>query len=89
MAGTRRQRGSIRQRGNLYLVEVYAGIGPLTGRRHYLNGSTTDEAEAERILTRLLAQVDAQRHARTNATLRYAIEEWLRVHELEPTTRES
>jgi hypothetical protein len=68
---------------------VYAGIDPVTGRRRYLNGSTTDEAEAERILTRLLAQVDEERHARTNATLGYAIQEWLRDAELDEATRET
>jgi integrase len=88
-AQKKRQRGSIRKRGNSYLVEVYAGIDPLTGRRRYLNGSTTDEKESRRILARLVAEVDAQRHARTNATLGYAIDEWLRVHELEQSTRES
>ncbi len=61
----KRARGSIRRRGNSYLVEVYGGIDPLTGKRIYLNGSTTDPNEAERIKTRLLAEVDGQRHART------------------------
>lgn len=84
----RRPRGSIRQRGNSFLVEVYGGIDPLTGKRVYLNGSTTNEAEAERIRTRLLSQVDEQRQARTKATLRTTIVEWLRVHEIEDSTRE-
>jgi hypothetical protein len=78
----KRQRGSIRKRGNSYLVEVYPGVDPLTGLRRYLNGSSTDEKEALRILTQLVAEVDQQRHARTHATLGYAIDEWLRVHEL-------
>jgi integrase len=84
-AKQRRNRGSIRQRGNSYLVEVYAGIDPLTGKRVYLNGSTTDPKEAERIKTRLLSQVDDQRHTRTKATLRTAVKEWLRIHEVEPS----
>jgi hypothetical protein len=69
------------------LIEVYAGIDPVTGRRLYLNGSTTDEREAERIRTRLLAQVDEQRHARTNASLGYAIGEWLRLTDLEDSIK--
>jgi hypothetical protein len=84
----RRQQGSIRKRGNSFRVLVYAGLDPLSGKRVYLDESTTDEAEAQRILNRLRAEVDAQRHARTNATLGYAIGEWLRVHELEDTTLE-
>jgi integrase len=88
-AKSKRARGSIRRRGNSYLVEVYAGIDPVTGRRLYLNGSTTDEKEAERIRTRLLAQVDEQRHARTNATLGYVVREWLRLTDLEDSTRQN
>jgi integrase len=86
--GKPRPRGSIRRRGKSLQVLVYAGLDPLTGKRVYLSESTTDEAEAQRILNRFRAHVDEQRHARTNATLRVAIEECLRVHEIEETTRE-
>jgi integrase len=67
---------------------MYAGVDPLTGKRLYLTESTSDEREAERILTRFQAEVDAQRNARTRAVFSLAIEEWLKVHELEDTTRE-
>lgn len=86
---SRRQRGHVRRRGNSYQVLVYAGIDPLTGKELGLTASTTDEAEAYRILKRLSAQVDEQSHARTKATFRAAMEAWLRVHEIEDTTRES
>jgi integrase len=66
----RRRRGSIRRRGNSLQVLVYAGIDPLTGQRMYLSESTTDEAEAERMLSRLLAEVDAQQNARTRSDAR-------------------
>lgn len=66
---------------------VYAGIDPLTGRPHYLTESTTDEAKAQQALTRLLADVDEQRNARTKATLSVALDAWLRVHEVEENTR--
>ncbi|WP_219417621.1 tyrosine-type recombinase/integrase [Pseudonocardia nigra] len=82
----RRQRGSIRRRGNSLQVLVYAGIDPLTGQRMYLSDSTTDPDEAERIRTRLLAEVDEQRNARTRATLGAALDAWLRTHEAEETT---
>jgi hypothetical protein len=65
---------------------MYAGVDPLTGKRLYLTDSTTDEAQ--RILTRFRAEVDEQRNARTRAVFSVAIEEWLKVHELEETTRE-
>lgn len=86
---SRRQQGSIRRRGNSFQVSVYAGDDPVTGRRHYLTGSSTDEAEAKRILRRLVAQVTEQRHSKTRADLRTTIEAWLGTHELEDTTRET
>jgi hypothetical protein len=67
---------------------MYAGIDPVTGKRLYLTDSTTDEAEAQRVLTRFRAEVDGQRNARTLAVFSVAIDEWLKVHELEETTRE-
>lgn len=63
-----------------------AGIDPLTGRELRLVASTTDANEAQRMLVRLLAQVDEQRNARTRASLSYALDSWLRVHEGEWTT---
>ena len=63
--GKPRGQGSIRRRGNSFQVNVYAGLDPLTGKRLYLSDSTTDEAEAKRILTRFRAQVDEQRNAKT------------------------
>src|SRR6266581_4112205 len=54
----RRQRGHIRQRGGSFQVLVYAGIDPVTGKRNYLTESTHDAKEADRILRRLLTQVD-------------------------------
>jgi hypothetical protein len=64
-------------------------MNPLTGRKLYLRESTTNEAEAQRILRRLTARVDEQRHAKTNASFRTATEAWLRTHEVEETTRAS
>ncbi|MCY7341406.1 MAG: site-specific integrase [Pseudonocardia sp.] len=88
-ARERRQRGMIRQRGSSYQVVVYAGIDPLTGRKVHLCESTTSEPESRRILRRLTAQVDEQRHAKTNASFRTAMDAWLRTHEVEETTRAS
>lgn len=82
----RRRRGHIRQRGGSFQVLVYAGVDPLTGKDNYLTESTRDAKEAEKILTRLLSQVDEQRNARTKATLGAALQEWLRGHEAEEST---
>ncbi|MDN5750932.1 MAG: site-specific integrase, partial [Pseudonocardia sp.] len=80
---TRRARGHIRRRGGSFQVLVYAGVDPLTGKDHYLTESTRDEREAQKILTRLLGQVDEQRNPRTKATLGAALDAWLRTHEAE------
>ena|GEM_PF-3732087 len=50
-----RARGTIRRRGRSFQVIVFAGYDPLTGRELRLRESTTDEAEAKRILRRLSA----------------------------------
>lgn len=48
----------------------------------------SDEGQARKVLTRLLAQVDGQRNARTKATLSAALDAWLRVHQAEDSTLE-
>ena len=64
------------------------GRRPLTGHELRLAESTSNEAEAKRILNRFRAQVDAQQNARTKATLGAAIDAWLRVHKVEENTRQ-
>lgn len=53
----------------------------VTGKWNCLTESATDEAEAQRILRRLSAEVDAQRGAQTKATLGTAVDSWLKIHE--------
>lgn len=86
VALTGRPCGHIRQRGRSFQVIVYAGIDPVTGKPHRLSASTTNEKEAERILRRLIHEVEQQIHARTNATLSEALDAWLRVHAAEANT---
>ncbi|MEQ4210278.1 hypothetical protein [Actinopolymorpha sp. B9G3] len=68
---------------------VFAGRDPLTGKDSYLTGSTKDAREAERIRTRFLAQVDQQRLAAPKAKLGFVLDEWLKVHDVEETTRDN
>lgn len=89
----RRTRGSIRVRGNSLQVRVFSGKDPVTGKDVYLTESVkgTDKAAykaADKVQTRLLAEVDSQRATSSNATFAYAASEWLRVTELEDSTRE-
>ena len=68
-----RAEGMIRRRGNSFQAILFAGTDPVTGRQLYLRGSSTDEAEAKKILRQFKAQVAEQRHAKTRASLRSAI----------------
>ncbi|TQM80661.1 site-specific recombinase XerD [Saccharothrix saharensis] len=71
----RRKRGQIETlpSGSLR-VSVYAGVDQLTGQRNYLkelvpHGTPNAEREAEKVLTRLLNQVDEQRNPRTKVNV--------------------
>ncbi len=50
-----------------YLVEVYAGIDPITGRQRYKTGRATKRREAERLEARLRTEVAQGRHRGTAA----------------------
>jgi integrase len=67
-------------------VLVFSGIDPVTGKRNYLSESTRNEKQAQKILRRLVAEVEAQRVARTKATFGTAIDAWLKIHEVEANT---
>ena len=86
-ATSRRPRGHVRKRGNSYQVLVYAGTDPVTRKARYLTESTKDEREVDRIMRRLITEVDEERHAKTKATLGAAVDAWLAVHEAEENTR--
>ncbi|WP_442791935.1 tyrosine-type recombinase/integrase [Micromonospora sp. NBC_01740] len=72
-------------------VRVYAGVDPLTGKRHYLTETVpagrSAEREAEKLRTRFLNEVDEKRSPRTRATLNQLLDKWLDVADIEPTTR--
>src|SRR5690349_16682436 len=96
MAGVRsegRLRGRIEERGASLRVIVYAGMDPVTGKRSYLRETVkgTDKAaykRAEKVMTRLLAQVDTQRSPESSVSMGHAIDEWLRTSEVEDSTRD-
>jgi len=68
---------------------VRAGIDPATGKELVLTGSATTERDARDVRRRLLVQLADELHARSKASFRMAMEKWLRVHEIEDSTRES
>jgi tRNA A37 N6-isopentenylltransferase MiaA len=81
-----RHRGYIKQRSNgIYRAVVYAGTDPVTGEPRRLRAKATTEKAARVELTRLLSQVDEQRHPRADITVDQAIARWLEVAEHEAT----
>lgn len=94
-----RKRGSIRRMGACLQVRVSAGEDPSTGGRIVLvesvpiekPGSERSERaamkDAERARTRLLAEADSLKVARTKSTVGALLDRWLPQHEVDPTTR--
>ncbi|PZS27691.1 MAG: site-specific integrase [Pseudonocardiales bacterium] len=79
-------------------VRVYAGVDPLTGKRHYLTevipldpgasreGVKAARDEAKKALTRLVNQIDERRNPRTRATVDQLLDRYLELLDVEPTT---
>jgi integrase len=74
-----------------FRVGVYAGLDPITKKRHYLTEVVPAGPKAaklaEKARTRLLSEVDEQRSARTNATVDQLFDRYLDVLKIEDTTR--
>ncbi|MBB5808352.1 integrase [Saccharothrix ecbatanensis] len=90
----RRRRGSVRRRGNSLQVRVSAGVDPVTGKDVYLTETVKGVTraaykQADKLMTKLLAEVDEQRATSTAVTFSHAIDEWLKNVELEDNTRDS
>jgi integrase/DNA-binding transcriptional regulator YhcF (GntR family) len=89
--GKQRARGSVdKLPSGGYRVRVYAGVDPMTGRDHYLNETVRAgpraNREAEKVRTRLLAEVDERRNPRTNATVAQLLDRHLDMAEIDQTT---
>jgi integrase len=93
-SGTRRRK---RQPGNIeelpsgaLRVTVYAGIDPVTKRRHRLReivpAGPKAAAEAEKVMRRLASQVDDQRQPRTSATVDQLLDRHFELVTLEENT---
>lgn len=71
-------------------VRVYAGIDPVSGKRHFLTETVPAgpraAAAAEKVRTRLLSKVDERRAPKTNATVNQLIDRYLERLDVEPTT---
>lgn len=89
----RRRRGEVEELPSGALrVRVYAGIDPVTKKRHNLVETVPPgpkaAAQAEKVRTRLLAEVDAGRQPRTSVTVTQLMERYLEVVHVEPSTRD-
>jgi hypothetical protein len=94
-----RKRGNIRRMRDRVQVRVSAGEDPSTGERIILTDSVpidvpgNERSEraamkaAEKLRTRLLADADELKVARTRATVGALLERWMAQHEIDPTTR--
>ena len=73
-------------------IRVYAGLDPLTRKRHYLVETVPADPgaakKAEKIRTRMPNEVDERRTSRTNTTLDELLDRYLDVLEVEDTTRD-
>jgi integrase/DNA-binding transcriptional regulator YhcF (GntR family) len=90
----RKPRGEIeRLRSGSLRVRVYAGKDPVSGKRHRLEeivpAGPYAEADAEKALTRLLAQRDEQRNARTRATVNQLLDKYFDLTSVQETTKEN
>lgn len=88
-AGKRRSRGHIEELpSGSFRAIVFAGVDPLTGRSRQLKETVRTRKEAEKALTKLQRQVDENKQPKSSITVGQAVEQWLDVAELQPTTRE-
>ena len=69
----RRRRGSVRPHYGGFQARVSAGVDPATGERIILHETTATRPEAEKALTRLLAEADALKTAKTKASFSGAL----------------
>lgn len=83
----RRRRGSVRPHYGQWQARVSAGTDPVTGERIILHETTSTEREAEKALTRLLAEADALKTARTKASFGYLLDAWFPNHDVGPSTK--
>lgn len=88
----RRPRGEIETLPSGALrVRVYAGVDPVSGKRHHLTEVVPPgpkaAATAEKVRIRLLGDVDAGRQPRTSATVAQLMERYLEVIDVEVATR--
>lgn len=86
-----RRRGSIEELPSGALrVRVYAGVDPVTGRRHDLTETIPAGPKAgdhaEKALTRLLNELDERRNPRTNATVNQLLDRYFAMIDAEQTT---
>ncbi len=90
MGGRKRSRGSVRKLpSGRYQVRVAAGLDPLSGKRMELVEVARTAAEAEKVRTKLLSQLDERRNARTKATMSELLDRYMDVLDVSPKTHQT
>ncbi len=70
-------RGFIRQRGQAWELRVYLGQDAISGKKRYATRTVRgSRREAERVLSRMVAEADQGAFARTSATVGDLLERW-------------
>lgn len=73
-------------------MRIHAGIDPVTKKRHRLEqivpAGPKAAAQAEKVRTKLLAELDAGRQPRTSASVAQLMERYLEIARVEPSTRQ-
>ncbi|MGW1364863.1 GntR family transcriptional regulator [Streptomyces chartreusis] len=64
------------------------GLDPLTKRKIYLYEQAATLPQAEKVRTKLLHQVDENRHPKTQVTMSFLLDRWLGVAELDESSYE-
>lgn len=74
-------------------VRVNAGVDPVTGKRHrpevVIPAGPDAAKEAEKARTRLLAEIDERRNARTKATVNQLLDKYFELLSVDTNTREN
>jgi integrase len=88
----KRQRGAIDELPSGALrIRVHVGRDPVSKRRldliEVVPPGPHAGAQAEKVRTRLLSQVDEQRNPRTRATVSQLLDRWLEVLDVDPSTK--
>lgn len=72
-------RGHVRKHGNRWEVRIRAGSDPVTGKPKVITRTARTLKDAEKLRTRLLAELDDGAHTGPDASLRQLLDQWMEL----------